>query len=149
MQGEHLLTTATGAIVLDRLQWSVPNGYYHGLRVGAATPGSCYRGTNRATAFPQNRPDSTPVNRGPWSSSTRCHSASGGNDPEPGNGGCVETEWYACPPPGTPYYDDNGNLVCYGPCVSSPIIIGLERGRYRLTDAAHGVRFDLDADGRA
>lgn len=73
------------------------------------------------------------------------------NDPmeeQPGDN-CVPTEWFACPPPGSPQYDDPNNIYCNGPCVTSPLIIGLDRGRYRLTDAAHGVRFDLNADGVA
>jgi hypothetical protein len=43
-----------------------------------------------------------------------------------------------------------GSTFCHCPtCESSPILISLSDEDYKLTDAAHGVRFDLDADGVA
>jgi hypothetical protein len=49
------------------------------------------------------------------------------------------------PPPPPPPVDDGDN--CSGQC--SPIIIDVEGDGYDLTDAAHGVAFDIDGDGLA
>jgi len=51
-----------------------------------------------------------------------------------------------------PFHSDFDQCCCadnYGNCVESPIIVDVVGNGYRLTSAAEGVNFDLNADGAA
>lgn len=83
--------------------------------------------------------------------SNTCSSSSSTPNPTPtatppsGGGGCTVNWWVA----GWCEDYDFENCVCYGGINKSPVLVDVLGNGFDLTDAAHGVNFDLDGNGAA
>lgn len=128
LSGRHWIQQTIPSIAFERPVTGM--GYYIGTVEAPGIEGKCYFARIHAEAAGALDDEGTGVQCAP------------GGQVSEGDDDCVPSEWFACPP-----RDDPNNLYCNGPCVTSPVILSLDRGRYRLTDVARGVRFDLDADG--
>ncbi|HEX7155313.1 MAG TPA: hypothetical protein VF618_27855 [Thermoanaerobaculia bacterium] len=139
LSGTHSVTSTTGA---GAFQTSVTgDGIYSYTLRGPAVPGACYTTALTVTAEPAGPFNSTSES---WSGGQRCAPSGGGGGGGGGTATCKEPAADGtCPPTGT-------TCTEYTPpeeCQLSPIVINMERGGYRLSDAADPVEFDLTAEG--